>query len=490
MPPVTRPEVNHVAPRPRRPSGPRAGAHRPRPRGRRCGRLAGSRGTSRGHGSRGRRLAAIHGPLGRRGDDRWRERVGRVRRALQRGPDDGRSGRSRGGLRHPDRWDHHAQGDLGATGGTMVLRAVGGAPIDALGWGDATNAFVEGTAALPPPAGSSVERLPGGLLGNASDTNDNRTDTHLEAAPSPQGLAAGPVPVPSPTPEPTMTPTVGPEPTAEPTPSPTPDPTANPTSSPSPEPTIRPTPEPTFAPTPEPTPQPTTAPTPDPTPAPDPVVSIADARLAPDGTVVTVSGTLTTPLGALEAGRGAFVQDATAGIALYLSTADWPALPVGQAVVVTGTTDDRYGPRTLRLADAAAIAHAGAGSPVLPLDMSTGGAGESLESRLVGVAGVIVGGPDTLTDGFAVDLDDGSGALRVIAGVASGIVPADLPRGATVTLIGVLGQRDASGTGSDGYRLILRDPSDLVRRPDPTPTPTVEPTATPSPAPTGTPEPT
>src|SRR3990172_137023 len=277
MPPVTRPEVNHVAPRPRRPSGPRAGAHRPRPRGRRCGRLAGSRGTSRGHGSRGRRPAALPRPPGRRGDDRGR---------------------------------------------------VGGGPIDALGWGDATNAFVEGTAALPPPAGSSVERLPGGLLGNASDTNDNRTDTHLEAAPSPQGLAAGPVPVPSPTPEPTMTPTVGPEPTAEPTPSPTPDPTANPTSSPSPEPTIRPTPEPTFAPTPEPTPQPTTAPTPDPTPAPDPVVSIADARLAPDGTVVTVSGTLTTPLGALEAGRGASVQDAAAGIALYLPTPHWPA-PAG-----------------------------------------------------------------------------------------------------------------------------------------------------------------
>jgi hypothetical protein len=201
---------------------------------------------------------------------------------------------------------------------------------------------------------------------------------------------------------------------------------------------------------------------------------------------------LTTPLGALEAGRAAFVQDATAGIALYLSTADWPPLPVGQAVVVTGSLDDRYGQRTLRLADAAAIADAGAGSPVPPLDISTSGAGEPLESRLVRVAGVIVGGPDTLTDGFAVDLDDGSGALRVIAGVASGIVPADLPRGATVTLLGVLGQRDASGTGSDGYRLVLRDPSDVTRWPDPTPTPTVDPTGTPEPtiAPTPTPEPT
>jgi len=377
-------------------------------------------------------------------------------------------------------------GGLSATGGTIVLRAVGGAPVDALGWGDATNAFVEGTAALPPSADSSVERLPGGPLGNAVDSNDNRADTHLEAAPIPQGLAAGPVPAPTPPPAPSPSPdaTASPtsEPTPEPSPSPTPDPTASPTPSPSPEPTIAPTPDPTIAPTPDPTPAPT--------PTPNPVMPIADARLAPDGTFVTVSGTLTTPLGALEGGRGAFVQDATAGIALYLSTADWPALPVGRAVVVSGTLDDRYSQRTLRLAGAAAVADAGAGPPVSSLDMATGGAGEPLESRLVRVAGIIVGGPDTLTDGFAVDLDDGSGALRVIAGTASGIVPADLPRGATVTLIGVLAQRDSSGTGSDGYRLVLRGSSDVVRGPDPTPTPTVEPTAAPSPTPTGTPEPT
>ena len=38
-------------------------------------------------------------------------------------------------------------GGFAATGGALVLRPVGGAPIDAVGWGDATNAFVEGTAA-------------------------------------------------------------------------------------------------------------------------------------------------------------------------------------------------------------------------------------------------------------------------------------------------------------------------------------------------------
>ena len=35
-------------------------------------------------------------------------------------------------------------GGFAATGGALVLRPVGGTPIDAVAWGDATNAFVEG----------------------------------------------------------------------------------------------------------------------------------------------------------------------------------------------------------------------------------------------------------------------------------------------------------------------------------------------------------
>src|SRR5262245_17797493 len=36
-------------------------------------------------------------------------------------------------------------GGFAATGGAFVLRPIGGTPIDAVGWGDATNAFVEGS---------------------------------------------------------------------------------------------------------------------------------------------------------------------------------------------------------------------------------------------------------------------------------------------------------------------------------------------------------
>src|SRR3954451_10708481 len=122
-------------------------------------------------------------------------------------------------------------GGFAATGGAIALRIVGGSVIDAVGWGGATNGFVEGTAATAPPAGSSLERAPGGLLGNGSDTNENSIDWFVQSAPSPQGLGASAVPAPGPSSMPTAPPT--PSPTAAPTPTPT----AVPTPPPAPTPT-------------------------------------------------------------------------------------------------------------------------------------------------------------------------------------------------------------------------------------------------------------
>ncbi len=107
-------------------------------------------------------------------------------------------------------------GGLAATGGAIVLRPIGGTPIDAVGWGDAVNGFVEGTAASAPAAGRSIERRPGGSGGNGVDTNDNAADFAVNPTPIPLGLAAEPVPTPTPTPTPTPSPT--PTPTIAPTP--------------------------------------------------------------------------------------------------------------------------------------------------------------------------------------------------------------------------------------------------------------------------------
>jgi hypothetical protein len=227
-------------------------------------------------------------------------------------------------------------------------------------------------------------------------------------------------------------------------------------------------------------------------PSPTPFLeSVAQARAETNGRTVDLIATLTTPLGLVESGTGAFVQDETAGISLYLASADWTAMPAGTLVRVHGTVDDRYAQRTIRLAAPGDVAALGAGVAPLPVDTASGTAGESLEGRVIAVVARVVAGPDTLTDGFAVTVDDGSGPLRIIATLPSRIAPADLPAQGWFRLSGPLGQRDSSGTGSAGYRLYLRSVYDVAAVPDPAPnaTPSPAPTTTASPAPSSTPGP-
>ena len=143
-------------------------------------------------------------------------------------------------------------GGLAATGGALAIRPIGGTSIDAIGWGDAINAFVEGTVAPAPPAGSSLERRPGGASGNVVDTNDNAADFSILGSPLPQSLLSPPVPAPAPTtsPTPTLSPSPSPAASASPTPMPSPTPTLNPTASPTPIPTPTATSTPTEMPTP------------------------------------------------------------------------------------------------------------------------------------------------------------------------------------------------------------------------------------------------
>ncbi len=365
-------------------------------------------------------------------------------------------------------------GGFAATGGAVALRVIGGSVVDAVGWGDATNAFVEGGAALAPAAGSSLERSPGGTLGNGVDTNDNALDFFVNALPNPQGSAAAPVPEPGPSPTPV--------------PTPTPMPTATPTSTP--------TPSPTPTATPAATPTPTPSPTPSPTP-----LTVAAARALPDGTSVTISGTLTTSLGALEIGRTAYLQDSTAGIAIFLDAAVVTAIPAGTELVVTGTLDSRYAQRTLRADEGDLVVVRQPGLPAA-ISIATGDATEAFEGRRVSVEGAIVGGSDALADGLAVSVDDGSGPIRIIV-TPDALGGRALADGSAITVAGALGQRDSTGTGASGYRLYVTRAIDLaIQAPTPAPTPTPSPaptatptatpvaTATPTPVPSSTPSPT
>ena len=383
--------------------------------------------------------------------------------------------------------------------------------IDAVGWGDATNAFVEGVAAPAPAAGTSLERLPGGPDGNGEDTNDNATDWFLQASPGPQGLSAplvpgpgGPVPTPVPTPTMTPSPTSTVSPTASPSPPrrrpraparrrrpPRSDADREPVADPVPDPDCEPDRQPDAQPVadadcPDADGDPDADRQPDAESDPDPTQAIAAARAAADGSIVTVVATLTTDLGALESGHTAFVQDATAGIAIYLTTPATATIPAGTRVRVTGEVSSRYAQRTIRVDEPDAIVTLDA--PGLPAahGLATGLADEASEGLRIATSGTLLAGRDELADGTAVSIDDGSGPVRLVIapGALAGV---DLTTGSQVAASGPLGQRDSTGSGTTGYRLYVTRPGDLVVSPPPTPSPTVPPTPSPSIAPSPTP---
>ena len=173
---------------------------------------------------------------------------------------------------------------------------------------------------------------------------------------------------------------------------------------------------------------------------------------------MTIEGVLTTRLGALEGGRGGFVQDPTGGVALYLPEVPAVPLPAGTVVRVAGTLDDRYGQRTIRV-DAEGLAALGQAATPEPRQLATGGAGEADEGIVLAVSGSVTAAPDSLADGLGLWIDDGSGPLRVVA-APSAVGEMPIARGMTVTVAGPLGQH-ASGS-SAGYRVEATEPGSIV----------------------------
>ncbi|MCA1570928.1 MAG: hypothetical protein LC798_11540 [Chloroflexi bacterium] len=338
-------------------------------------------------------------------------------------------------------------GGMASTGGSVALRIQGAAgAIDALGWGTAVGTWLEGTAASPPPAGASLERLPGGAAGSTVDTDDNAADFAMRMVPDPQNSGSSPVPD-----------------RTEPSPTPSAVPTPTPTS------TLSPSPSPTASPSVPPTPTPLPSGTPTPT-------SIADARTLPDGSSVLVEGDALT--GSDFSEGGGYVADGSGGIAVLLAGGSFAR---GDHLLVRGTVDDRFAQRTLRAdGDDLTVVATDRGDPT-PLNAPTGSVNESVEARLVRIGGTISGSPTTLSGGLAFEVDDGSGATRVIVGTSTGIETAAWTNGAQVQVVGVVGQRDSSGTDVSGYRVQPRDGSDVAVAAPPSPIPSPGASSSPDP---------
>ncbi len=79
---------------------------------------------------------------------------------------------------------------IGRAGGGLAIRDAGDAIVDSLGWGSATNIFVEGSPAMAAPNDQSMERKPGGSLGNGTDTDNNLADFQVLVTPDPRNTAS------------------------------------------------------------------------------------------------------------------------------------------------------------------------------------------------------------------------------------------------------------------------------------------------------------
>jgi hypothetical protein len=83
-----------------------------------------------------------------------------------------------GDLGAPDQ--SYGSGHLAAAGGGVGLRDGAQLLVDSVGYGTATNAFIEGAVAPAPPNGQSIARKP-----NGADTNHNESD-FVAATPTPR----------------------------------------------------------------------------------------------------------------------------------------------------------------------------------------------------------------------------------------------------------------------------------------------------------------
>jgi len=177
-------------------------------------------------------------------------------------------------------------------------------------------------------------------------------------------------------------------------------------------------------------------------PADPQVISIAEARGLPLGTVVTIDGSVTVPSGAFNSStfdQGFAIQDHTGGI--YVSVPVSQGFGLRQQVRVTGELADTVLPGLLVLINVTDIKAHGTGPKVQALPVATGAVGEATEGKLVRIRATIT--QPILNDlpfGFQLFVNDGSGEVHVFVCASTGIDVSGLSEGQTIEVTGFSGQ--------------------------------------------------
>jgi DNA/RNA endonuclease YhcR with UshA esterase domain len=192
------------------------------------------------------------------------------------------------------------------------------------------------------------------------------------------------------------------------------------------------------------------------------VISIAEARARPNGSVVTVVGNLTAPPGAFRQGANSeiWVQDATGGIAGFsVPTTDSTRLRLGDRVEVTGTRSAFSGQVQITT-NAAQVKTLGGNTIVAPKAITgTELNSRTDEGRLVVLTGLLVDsigqgtGQDTV---FTTAPDAQIVRIQLTAGSNANFTDTIFHVGTRYTVTGLLTQRNGVA------RLKPRFPSDIV----------------------------
>lgn len=182
--------------------------------------------------------------------------------------------------------------------------------------------------------------------------------------------------------------------------------------------------------------------------------SIAQARTQAQGTIVTVTGTATTPSGVFESSfydQGFGLQAGNSGI--YISDAENAGIAVGDRVEVTGKIGDKNG---LLVIYPTAITKLGSGVPVTPKRLPVAAIGENTEGRLVTVSGT-VSGPvfDDLPYGYKIPVSGPGGSTVIFVNTQTGIDVGAVAVGERITVTGFSGQYDAT------YEVLPRSAADV-----------------------------
>ena len=198
---------------------------------------------------------------------------------------------------------------------------------------------------------------------------------------------------------------------------------------------------------------------PQPTATPRVVVkTLAGARRAPDDTRVTITGVVVLPPGLFA--HTLYLQDATAGLKLYLRSGEFPTVGVGDRLQVTGWTRTYQGEPELSIPDPSYIARLGTAAQPTPVYYHTGAVELAHSGQLVLVAGRVL-----RYERQGLLLDDGSGPLRIYFPEALGWRRPYVQLGQMWSAQGVLVRNPFDESQAASMELVPRFKTDIVLAP-------------------------